>query len=132
MLQILRNFNGRESGNHVFFYQLPPDIVPSQQKLRLSIEKIVLSLRKIVLSIEKLRPSFLLSFPYTCVCQKHPAHPAYPTLKVKILTCGISGMSGLFSHFHFTTCLCNRPSCRLSLPSGSSSRQEQLRRLRRR
>ena len=47
----------------------------------------------------KITTVFLLSSPYTCLCQKHPAHPAYPTLKVKNLTCGMSGIGGLFFHF---------------------------------
>lgn len=35
------------------------------------------------------------------LCQKHPTHPAYPTLKVKNLTCGMSGTGGLFSYFPY-------------------------------
>ena len=28
--------------------------------------------------------------------EKQPAHPAYPALKVKNLTCGIGGIGGIF------------------------------------
>ena len=41
-------------------------------------------------------PKVLMRALYIRVREKQPAHLAYPTPKVKILTCGISGIGGMF------------------------------------